>query len=713
MPIDPIMNLGLILTTPAIAIAGAGAVSIPLAIHLLFRRKRRTIEWAAMQFVQQAWAARRRRVRLEQITLLVLRCLVPILLGLALSQPLLDQSSWIGTGTTHHYVVIDNGASTFTSGSSNTGDFESITNAASRYIGSLVDGDRVTIIQTTGRAPIIGSTTNLESASAFIDTIERTRFPTDFRRSLNEAVTDIQSDTADSLHRITVFSPFRSGSIHGLEELNIDIPDDIELSLTQPIDWNAGNTRIESVDPIRRFVFMDPDERESGRASMGGSARVRLVRDQDDPKVARSTIIADSSSGSTETVWMWQSGQSEADVEIQLPVGTSGRGLKSIHIHLDESDSNPLDDSWFLDLDVADRIGILLLDSNETGPGEMNASRWIEYALDPTDIDAIDVRRMNSIAAVESDFHDTDVVIVTNPDMVPETTLDTIVSFVDSGGILMLFPPSNRDVHPWTEVFERRFDVPWTWQRQVRNFEVPGKLEITDDTDSNLNPIASDLPALLESIEVNKSMVLDAREGSRTILRLNDGSPLLIATDQDSGEHGTIIHFSVSMDPAWTDLPMKPLMVPLMQELIRNGLSARRGRGQKLIGDSIVSSGTALTTTDGRRIAIDRDSGAPVIQPDAAGHWMIEGPLRNTIGNISLNIDPGSTSTKMLSTSDITSIFGSGWSIIDASATPDRSATGASLTRLLLMILLVVLVLETVLSRLFSHFAPVSSSESV
>tara|TARA_B100001059_G_scaffold73922_1_gene71396 strand:+ start:34232 stop:36373 length:2142 start_codon:yes stop_codon:yes gene_type:complete len=713
MPADQIVNLGLVLTTPIIAIAGAGAVSIPLAIHLLFRRKRRTVEWAAMQFVLQAWAARRRRVRLEQIILLVLRCAVPLLLGLALSQPLLDQSSWLGSGSTHHYIVIDNGASTHTSDSSNIGDFESVTKAASEYIRSATDGDRVTIIETTGTTPIVGSTTILNSASAFVDSIERTGFPTDFRRSLNEAVVDIESGTNDSLDRIVVFSPFRSGSMHELDRLNIEFPDDVELSITQPVEWSAGNTRIESVDPIRRFVFMDPDERESGRASMGGSARVHLVRDHDDLNADRSTIVADSADGSTETTWMWQSGQSEADVEIQLPMGTSGRGLTSIHVRLMESDSNQLDDSWYLDLDVADRIGILLLDPFKTGPDELAASSWIEYALDPTELDAIDIRRMPSIAVVDSDFHDTDVVIVANPNMLSESTLDRIVSFVDSGGVLMIFPPSNMDVHPWTEIIERRFDLPWSWQQQVRTFDEPEGIETTEDTDSNLNPIASDLPALLESIKVDKSMVLEAGEGSRTILRLGDGTPLLITSDPQSDESGSIIHFSISMDPSWSDLPMKPLMVPLMQELIRNGLSARRGRGQKLVGDPIVADGTALTSSDGRRISIDRESGVPVMRPDAAGHWMIEGPLRNTVGNISLNIHPGSTSTRTLSPSDITSIFGSRWTLLDASTTGDRSASGSSLTRLLLLLLLAVLVLETLLSRFFSHSTPKSSSESV
>lgn len=66
----------------AVAVAGA-AVSIPVIIHLLNRRRFKIVEWAAMRFLLTAQRKNARRMRIEQFLLLLVRCL--IVLGLVLA----------------------------------------------------------------------------------------------------------------------------------------------------------------------------------------------------------------------------------------------------------------------------------------------------------------------------------------------------------------------------------------------------------------------------------------------------------------------------------------------------------------------------------------------------------------------------------------------------------------------------------------------------
>jgi hypothetical protein len=66
------------------AVAG-GAVSIPIIIHLLNRRRFRVVTWAAMRFLLAAQKKNSRRMRLEQILLLALRCLIVLLLVFAMA----------------------------------------------------------------------------------------------------------------------------------------------------------------------------------------------------------------------------------------------------------------------------------------------------------------------------------------------------------------------------------------------------------------------------------------------------------------------------------------------------------------------------------------------------------------------------------------------------------------------------------------------------
>src|SRR5947199_7684758 len=68
-------------TTLAVA---AGAASIPIIIHLLNRRRFRIVTWAAMRFLLAAQKQNSRRLRIEQLILLLTRILIVLLLILAM-----------------------------------------------------------------------------------------------------------------------------------------------------------------------------------------------------------------------------------------------------------------------------------------------------------------------------------------------------------------------------------------------------------------------------------------------------------------------------------------------------------------------------------------------------------------------------------------------------------------------------------------------------
>ncbi len=70
-----------------IMLAGIAAVAVPIIIHLLNRRKFQKVIWAAMRFIQTSVEQNQRRLRLEDMILLALRCLLLALLALALARP--------------------------------------------------------------------------------------------------------------------------------------------------------------------------------------------------------------------------------------------------------------------------------------------------------------------------------------------------------------------------------------------------------------------------------------------------------------------------------------------------------------------------------------------------------------------------------------------------------------------------------------------------
>ncbi|MCA9319823.1 MAG: BatA domain-containing protein, partial [Planctomycetes bacterium] len=65
----------------------AMAAAVPLIIHLLSRRRYRRVPWAAMEFLNRAVKKIRRRLRFENLLLMLLRMAVLLLLALAFANP--------------------------------------------------------------------------------------------------------------------------------------------------------------------------------------------------------------------------------------------------------------------------------------------------------------------------------------------------------------------------------------------------------------------------------------------------------------------------------------------------------------------------------------------------------------------------------------------------------------------------------------------------
>src|ERR1700688_3906534 len=75
------MIAGLFLN-PGFLLVAAALVSVPIIIHLINRMRFKRIRWAAMEFLLKAQKRNRRRLIIEQLLLLALRCLLVAMFGL-------------------------------------------------------------------------------------------------------------------------------------------------------------------------------------------------------------------------------------------------------------------------------------------------------------------------------------------------------------------------------------------------------------------------------------------------------------------------------------------------------------------------------------------------------------------------------------------------------------------------------------------------------
>src|ERR1700750_1441147 len=99
---------------------GAAAVSVPIIIHLLNRRRYKIVTWAAMRFLLAAQKQNTRKLRIEQLLLLLVRTALVALIVFAMASVMpWAEALWAGiwpeglgkvsarTQRVHHVFVLD------------------------------------------------------------------------------------------------------------------------------------------------------------------------------------------------------------------------------------------------------------------------------------------------------------------------------------------------------------------------------------------------------------------------------------------------------------------------------------------------------------------------------------------------------------------------------------------------------------------------------
>jgi hypothetical protein len=89
--------MGLSFLTPML-LGGAALVAIPLALHLIMRRKPVPHQFPALRFLRERAVANRRRLRLSHLLLLLLRMAALALVALALARPVIRGAGWLADG---------------------------------------------------------------------------------------------------------------------------------------------------------------------------------------------------------------------------------------------------------------------------------------------------------------------------------------------------------------------------------------------------------------------------------------------------------------------------------------------------------------------------------------------------------------------------------------------------------------------------------------
>jgi len=188
---------------PGLFAGGAALVSVPIIIHILNRRRYKVVQWAAMNYLLAAMKKNRRRLKFESLLLLLARCALLLLLGMALSRPFGCQNSplaaFAGRRAGLHVFVIDNGyAMSYQADRQGAKtNLDQAKTLAKQMIRRLWAGSEAVEIITTAHQPSTRDSDStalpptplydLEAARAMVDRIEQTYTATDMPEALDRA----------------------------------------------------------------------------------------------------------------------------------------------------------------------------------------------------------------------------------------------------------------------------------------------------------------------------------------------------------------------------------------------------------------------------------------------------------------------------------------------------------------------------------------------
>ncbi len=755
-----------------LGLAGVACVAIPIVIHLLFRRRRKPILWGAMRFLLEAYRRQRRRLTLEQFLLLAARCLVVALLALAIGRPVLEAAGALGGGGARTlYVLIDNGLASSIRDDAGRTALERHKAAAMRLLQSLGPADRAGLMALGAPAEslVVPASADVSAVRGLVEGLEATDAPTDFSSAFERLRGELSSDS-DASRTDNVIVAILSDFLTGSADIGTPPPGvftglagsagaGVRLLASRPAEDAPGNVQIVSVDPLRPVVLT------GGEAATLASGVVTVRLRRTGPAVAepgattvRLRVVSASdgvggagelSAAAAQAVVRWAPGQSEATASpaVDLSAAAGGALIEAGGVALvAEIDRDALDgdNAHRRPVAVAETLRVGMVARRRFGGAptieRLDPADWIRLALRPSDASPVDVIDIEPATIDAPSLAGLAAVVLVRPDLVDDEGWKRLRAFVDSGGMLLIFPPAEEPVHLWTDHVSETLGLPWRIAREAKEHDPPLALTTEGAASRLLSLVEEEAQDLASTVTVVKTLPIeDAPQGVETILRTQDGAPWAIAgsrvdESEETGdgaarsvepraERGLVVYFASTPTLSWTNLPARPFMVPLLNEAVRQGVGRAAGTWASFAGQFIMAPVRAVEL---RPVAGGAERGAILL--DAAGRSAAPvrraGLLRAVDGRggsrglLAVNADPDAGRTDVQAPAAVqswlaaTGVTPGAFAWIEGGDDPAADSPFAALAEAearspislpLLIAALVIAMLEAVMARYFSH----------
>ncbi len=592
-----------------IMLAGLAAVSVPIIIHLLNRRKFRKVTWAAMRFLQNAIEQNQRRMRIEDMILLALRCLLLALLALALARPaiLSDASAVFGQSKVTGVIILDNSMSMGMSDGTGTR-FEKARRAAEQALDSMPAGSATAVLLASDvvQAVIPEPTFDLNLARKALREAPLTDRATDIFPALGKAI-DTLKDRLALRKEIYLVTDGQAAGWRQLTEIQRTLERTKSEIKTHVILVNEHEERNLGVSDLRLA---------SGLSAVGQPLRFEAKVSNYGKEEVRSTRVGLSVNGETPsdefTIDALPAGATKS---VTLFAKLRDEGFHSVAARIAE-DRLPADDRRSLAVRAIREVKVLLVDGEPGSEARDSEVFFLKNALVPVPADAAADYFIKTVSVTPSELSqarldDYDAVVLANVPDFSDALVTALEGYVRRGGGLMVFPGARVNTAFYNEqLFQKLKMLPAEFGAirgeadkddafvtlQEKGYEHP-IVEIWNDPGSGklgsarffrwfeLKPELQEKEQRGKGAGENSPLPPGSSAPLRIVLKYADGSPAVMERPWGLGR---VIQFSSTADTAWNDLPVRLAWVPLLHRTL-GSIVQRQDEGLNIrVGDKFV-----------------------------------------------------------------------------------------------------------------------------
>ena len=562
---------------------GMAAVSVPIIIHLLNRRRFKKVVWAAMRFVQISVEKNKKRMDMEDLILLALRCLLLLLLALALARPAWRDSAAgaFGLAKVTSVILLDNSGSMGMSDGVETR-FEQARKAAEQIIDAMPAGSSVAVYLASDTAkPLLPEPTHdLNLARKVVREAQLSDRATEMFQPLETAVDTLKGRAAiqKEIYLIT------DGQNTGWSQLG-----DIQTLLTRAADSgkkenlqthlvlvgrkgerNLGITDLSlasGLSPVNRPLRFEIAVANTGSTKV---ENIKVSVQVDDDATADSVVIPEVPAGQTRNASLFARLRTEGWHAVTAKIG---------------QDQLPFDDQRVLAVRGIKELSALLIDGDPGDEPREAETFFLRHAMTPVPFaekaDYFIKPRVVTPADLSGiRFDDYEVVVVANVSEITIAQAQLLERFVRRGGGLIVFPGPRTNPTFYNERLVRELKLLPAIIGETVGDETQDEKFVHFQSKNYDHPIVSlwrnQTAGMIASARFYKYFQLippsedtdqaeNASAAPKVVLRFDDGNPAMV--EQIFGM-GRVVQFASTCDIKWNDIAVRPAFVPLLHRVM-------------------------------------------------------------------------------------------------------------------------------------------------